>query len=95
MGITPLETLHRMETENTDGEKAKLDYPKRTTLRTTRVSRLREPWWQLTLKKPLINKFKKDILGGKKQLTSWTEERIGFDRSQPSFTGTYEEENKE
>lgn len=55
MGITPLETLHRVQTENTDGKKAKLDYPKRTTLRTTWVSRLREPWWQLTLKKP-INK---------------------------------------
>lgn len=30
----------------------------------------------------------------KKKLTSQTEERMGFDRSQPSFIGTYEGENK-
>lgn len=30
----------------------------------------------------------------KKKLTSQTEERIDFDRSQPSFIGTYEGENK-
>lgn len=30
----------------------------------------------------------------KKRLTRQTEERIGFDRSQPSFIGTHEGENK-
>lgn len=31
---------------------------------------------------------------GKRKLTRQTEERIDFDRSQPSFIGTYEGENK-
>lgn len=47
-------------------------------LRTTGVSGLSESLWQPTKKK-----------NNKKKLTSQTEERIGFDRSQPPFIGTY------
>lgn len=62
MGITSLEMLHRVETENTDGEKSEIRLSKKDNafcldvFRTTRVSRLREPLRQLTLKNPLINK---------------------------------------
>lgn len=65
MGITSLEMLHRVETENTDGKKSEIRLSKKDNalasicldvFRTTRVSRLREPLRQLTLKNPLINK---------------------------------------